>query len=305
MKRIPEEIRIQQINALPNIEFIQWERFHKNTKSKAIVRCSIDGYEWSASINNLVDGGYGCPRCSKKIKWTESERVSQINNLGGIEFVRWESDYKNAYSKAILRCVVHGYEFNANSHSLINGGKGCPQCAGRRRWTASEREQQISELDGIAFVSWKDGFINSASKAILRCESDGFEWAATVRDLIHNSSGCPKCAKHGYNQGKAGVLYILRSHCGGHVKVGISNAPESRLLNLKIETPFGFSLIEMIEFDDGRAAYDLETYLHGKYERSGFSGFDGATEWLVFDERIIRDAVSFSANNKALASSKV
>lgn len=102
MKRIPEEIRIQQINELPNIEFIKWESFHKNTNSKAIVRCSIDGHEWAASINNLVDGGYGCPKCSKKIRWTECDRISQINSIGGIEFLRWESNYKNAYSKAIL-----------------------------------------------------------------------------------------------------------------------------------------------------------------------------------------------------------
>lgn len=289
--RIPEEIRIQQINELPNIEFIKWESFHRNTNSKAIVRCSIDGHEWAASINNLVDGGYGCPKCSKKIRWTERDRISQINGIGGIEFLRWESHYKNAYSKAILRCVVHDYEFKAHSHSLINGGKGCPQCAGRRRWTASEREQQINSISGISFVEWKDGFLNSQSKAVVRCGVDGFEWSATVRDLIHNDSGCPKCSKHGYNKGKAGFLYILRSHCGKHVKVGISNSPKSRLTNLKRETPFGFSLIEMIEFCDGRVAYDLETYLHSKYVSSGFSGFDGATEWLVFDDRIIMDAI--------------
>lgn len=61
----------------------------------------------------------------------------------------------------------------------------------------------------------------------------------------------------------------------------------------------------MIEFCDGRVAYDLEARLHSKYVSSGFSGFDWATEWLVFDEGIIKDAVREKADCVLLTHSKV
>lgn len=64
-RRWNAEERIEQINKLENIEFISWSGDYKNHKSKAIVRCTIDGNEWSARVSNLVNNGRGCPKCAK------------------------------------------------------------------------------------------------------------------------------------------------------------------------------------------------------------------------------------------------
>lgn len=118
------------------------------------------------------------------------ERIRQINERPNTTFVRWEGEYKNAHSKAVCRCTIDGHEWVTR---LQYRGAGCPQCAGNRRRTAAERIQQINEQPNITFVRWDGDYRNCKSKAICRCNVDGFEWAASVSSLVHNRSGCPRC----------------------------------------------------------------------------------------------------------------
>lgn len=368
MKRIPEEIRIQQINALPSIEFVRWEGIYKNSKSKAVCRCAVDGFEWSASVNNLVDGGHGCPECGRL-----SVRVAQrspaidierkINGLPNISFVRWDGEYRNNKSKAVCKCKIDGHEWSASAHSLIDSGCGCPKCgrlssANIRRTPEAEAINKINNLPNIqflrwegkyersvsravclcgtcgnvwmarainltsmghgcpkcsivrransrrtpeaqylhrlnskpnvTFVKWADGYVDSYSKAICRCDIDGHEWAAPINHLVNYGSGCPKCAPYGFQLGMKGALYALRSDCGRLVKIGITNKPSRRYRQLEMATPFAFSVIEQVHGDGDKIA-ELEKYFHRKYQRAGLSGFDGCTEWLHCTDALMQE----------------
>ena len=128
-RRWTADERIDQINAKPNIKFVRWDGEFKGKRSKAIMRCEIDGYEWSASVNNLVNNITGCPQCSGKHKLTPDERIEQINALPNIRFIRWDGEYKSNKSKAICHCEIDGYEWSASVNSLISMGTGCPYCA--------------------------------------------------------------------------------------------------------------------------------------------------------------------------------
>lgn len=94
MRLIPEEIRIQQINNLPNIKFIEWHDTYSGNSSKAVVRCLLDGYSWSARISDMISHGSGFPQCAGNRRWTADERIEQINKLDNIEFVSWVGKYK-------------------------------------------------------------------------------------------------------------------------------------------------------------------------------------------------------------------
>lgn len=190
---IPAHVREQQINALPNIQFVRWVGTYSSAHSKAVCRCTVDGYEWAAMVTNLIDSGTRCPHCSGKRRWTSIEREQQINALPNIKFVRWGGTYRGAKSKAVCRCDVDGYEWATAVSNLINGSTGCPQCSGKRRWTAEERISQINALPNIEFIRWVDGYVNNESKAVCRCQIDGFEWAAGVNMLISSGTGCPQC----------------------------------------------------------------------------------------------------------------
>lgn len=282
------EERIEQINSLENIEFVSWFGGYKGANSKANVKCLIDGFEWSASVSSLVNQGCGCPQCSNLRRWTAEDRIKQINDIDNIEFVSWLDGYKNAASMANVKCTVDGFKWRAVVNDLVNKGSGCQQCAGLRRWTAEERIEHINSLDNISFISWVDYHNGNDSKANVKCNIDGFEWAATVNSLINNGTGCPKCAKSGYNTSKAGALYALRSECGMYVKIGISNDPKRRHRDLEKRTPFKFGIVEQISGDGAKIA-ELEKYFHNKYELAGFAGFDGATEWLICTPQLLEE----------------
>ena len=287
-RRWTAEERIEQIKSLENINFISWVDGYKNAFSKANVKCLIDGFEWSASVSSLVNQVCGCPQCSNLRRWTTEERIKQINDIDNIEFVSWVDGYKNAVSMANVKCTVDGFKWRAAVNDLVNKGSGCPQCAGLRRWASEERIEQINSLDNISFISWVDYHNGNDSKANVKCNIDGFEWAATVNSLIHNGTGCPKCAKSGYNRSKTGTLYALRSECGKYVKVGISNRPAHRHKDLERATPFIFSCVEQISGDGAKIA-ELEKHFHNKYESAGFTGFDGCTEWLICTPQLLEE----------------
>lgn len=292
--RIPEEVRIKQINDIQNIEFLRWVSTYKNNKSMAIVRCCVDGFEWSVTPNNIIDNGSRCPQCSGNRIWTADERVLQINTLGDIEFISWVDGYKNGYSKAIVRCKKDGFEWTSSVRGIVNKGNGCRKCVGKIAWSDADRVSQISALNNIEFISWDNEYKGKDSKANVRCTVDGFEWSATVHNLVNNGTDCPCCAKYGFQLDKKGYLYALRSECGQYVKVGISNNPSQRHRKLELATPFRFSCVEIIA-GDGIMIYELEKYFHGKYERAGFTVFDGATEWLKCTNALLSELRSINA----------
>lgn len=126
---IPAHIREQQINELPNIRFVRWDGPYRGAPSKAVCRCEVDGFEWSARVNDLCNKDSGCPSCAGQRRWTSEERISQINAIPNIAFVRWAGPYKNHKSKAVFRCEIDGLEWSTSIHSLLNTSRGCPSCA--------------------------------------------------------------------------------------------------------------------------------------------------------------------------------
>lgn len=226
---------------------------------------------------------------SKKLSKEELElRVSE-SGAGRYDFVRWAVDGEfGSLKKCVVRCVKDGHEWSSNPNNLVGGGSGCPQCAGLRRWTSEERIEQINSRENIEFIYWVDGYNGNDSKANVRCEIDGFEWIAAVRELVNKGTGCPRCAKSGYDPSKIGTLYAMRSECGQYVKVGISNDPKRRHKELERRTPFKFNLVERIS-GDGAKIVELEKHFHKKYERAGFARFDGCTEWLICTPQLLEE----------------
>ena len=56
------------------------------------------------------------------------------------------------------------------------------------------REQQINELPNISFVRWEGVYKGVRSKAVCRCEIDGYEWHVSVANIINNGRKCPQCS---------------------------------------------------------------------------------------------------------------
>ena len=289
--KIPAHIREQQINTLPNITFVHWDGEYRGARSKAVVRCTVDGHEWSARVSNLLDQGTGCPECSRKTGVDKQRihahvREQEINELTGITFIRWDGEYRNNLSKAIVSCA-EDHKWSASVSSLVNKKHGCPECAAdKKRKPCCERVAQINELPNVIFVRWEDEYTNCYSKAICRC-SVGHEWCASVSNLLDQGTGCPQCVTSGYNPSKPGTLYALRSECGTMVKIGISNNYERRHRELTKATPFSWDCTELLH-GDGALIASLEKALHGMTEPVEFTEpFHGYTEWRKWTPELV------------------
>ena len=195
--KVSEQEWIERINALPNIRFIRWDGEFKGAKSRAICRCEIDGYEWSTIVSGLVNRGQGCPQCKGVRKWTADERIDQINAKPNIKFLRWDGTFKGNNSKAVCRCEIDGYEWSASVNSLVSRGRGCPQCGGTTKQTLEDYIKRINAKPNIKFLRLDGEFKGATSRAICRCEIDGYEWSTTVSSLVNHGSGCPYCARYG------------------------------------------------------------------------------------------------------------
>ncbi|MGL4755893.1 MAG: GIY-YIG nuclease family protein, partial [Aeromonadaceae bacterium] len=187
-------------------------------------------------------------------------------------------------SVAIMLCD-NSHEWSARADSVSASAHGCPYCAGNYRRTAEDRERQLNDFPDMRFVRWKDGYLNKHSKAVMRCDK-GHVWAASAHNLANGGTGCPTCARAGYDPSRPATLYALLSLCENYIKIGISGDYNRRHTELYRATPFEFSAIGVLH-GNGYEIREVERMFHGGFESARFSGFNGATEWLKFDPQIL------------------
>jgi len=285
--RISVEVRESQLHSLSGMKFVGWADGYAGSYSKATMECDTDGYRWSAAVRDLVDRPHGCPMCAGKARITEGEMLSRVGEINGIEFIGWhEGAYKNSKTKAVVRCKKDGNVWSSVVLDLQNG-HGCPRCGieVRRRKRASKQpdvEAKFLSL-GLVFARWVDGeYKNNKSKAVMHCDRHG-EYIQTSNAIL-NGYRCPSCSKCGFDPHREGYVYALVSDSGDMVKIGITNNVNDRVSFLIKNTPFDFHLVEYAKFEIGYDAAKTERDLHSNLVSAGLSGFNGCTEWFLFDD---------------------
>lgn len=104
--------------------------------------------------------------------------------------------------------------------------------------------------------------------------------------VIAGRAGCPSCSKSGFNPKEDAFIYLLASQCRRFFKVGLTNKAKRRITELRRSTPFEIDLI-FTHKSDGESILSLEKQMHSKFKSANFSGFNGATEWFLWDENIL------------------
>lgn len=272
--------------------FIRWSDDHReNGKCKAECECLTCGHVWSSAAVNLVVKQVGCAKCrhrSNKPLMSENYYIHRINAVKNVTFVRWAGEFKGSASKAVYRCRNCGREWSACVGGVIHKQSSCVECSDKIKLVSAERRiAQINSIKDTRFIRWDGEFKGCRGRVVCRCEVCNTERSVLVQALIHNHNGCPTCSETGYNPSKPGTLYFLRSECGQYVKIGISNTFARRLKQLRVATPFHFEPVELINHDDGRVIATYERFAHSVTLSAGMKGFDGATEWRVWDNRVV------------------
>lgn len=233
--------------------------------------------------------GRGCPHCSGIAKSNTASFINsaRMTHCGVYDYSKVE--YVNNSTKVKIICDKHGL-FLQTPNSHLNG-RGCPSCklekiAETNRSTNEEFIKNSLAKHGEVYIYDKVSYKGNKTKVTIGCRIHG-DFSQTPNNHA-NGQGCPKCKTFGFNPNRFGYLYFLLSEDGGLIKVGISNDINKRLKQLSKNTPFSFSSIK-IERMSGGECQKLERYYHNNFESAKIRGFDGATEWLKYNTRLMNE----------------
>lgn len=179
--------------------------------------------------------------------------------------------YVDSHTKLLTLCP-NGHKYIALPYSF-KAGHGCSICAGINKDKAQANFIKITKERNYSIIG---PYINTMTKIDMVCPKGH---SCTISpDNFKNGKGCRICASYGYDNSKAGYLYVLRGE-QGHIKIGISNRVKQRIKRLNKETPFNFDTIYIFK-GDGEDVEKCEKAFKRTYKKVGLSGFDGCTEWL-------------------------
>ncbi len=123
------ENRIRNVISKTGYQLVTMGDDFKNQRSKVILKCSLHGV-FSASADNIVNGKYGCPKCSGCYRFTEEECKERILEKIGdrpYKFVMFENGHTLS-SKVLIQCEKHG-AWSAGIRNFLHADTDCPACA--------------------------------------------------------------------------------------------------------------------------------------------------------------------------------
>jgi hypothetical protein len=99
---------------------------YRNASSKIKIICPLHG-EFEQTPSSHTDQQAGCPKCSKKYKYTNDEFVNKANEIHNNKYDYSKVKYINNYTKIEIICKIHGIFSQTPSNHL--SGKGCQDCS--------------------------------------------------------------------------------------------------------------------------------------------------------------------------------
>lgn len=191
--------------------------------------CS-EGHEWEQRISVRTSQAVKCPVCANQ------KIVAGINDLQTLEpqIARQWHPTKNgdllpsqvsvgSHKKSWWLCV-EGHEWEAAISSRRRNG--CPVCGNRQVVVGIN---DLSTTHPEIATEWhptKNGDLSPTQVALGQTKSlwwkcsEGHEWKATLD--TRNRSGCPRCAKYGFDQGGESEIYFIENQELKAWKIGIT-----------------------------------------------------------------------------------
>ena len=245
-------------------------------------RCKF-GHQWKANIATRSNG-HNCPYCANKQVLVGFNDLATTNPELAKEADGWDPTTITQGSglRKQWKCD-NGHRWLAGVANRTKGDL-CPICSNQKvlvgyndlATTNPELAEQADGWDPTSLVA------GSGRKRKWRCEK-GHVWVASLANRQNLGTGCPSCAKTGFDPNQPGFLYFI-DHFDLHMfQIGITNFPDDRLGDHKRR---GWEVIELRGPMDGHLTQKLETdCLHALEKRgailghkAGIEKFDGYTE---------------------------
>lgn len=304
---ITEKIKDRNLSLIPS-SFV-------SAHSSAKWMCHDCGEIFSSRVNHVLYNDVSCRKCAVKLGGklrrksiddiTEKLRLKNIALLNPI-------DYEGVNSRTNFVCLNDDSHpsWNALPYSLLNpsSSTGCPTCSQRVPITKETLVEAIKgkPIEVVEFVS------GAHRKSLFRCLMDASHknWSATNASIYRVGSGCPSCAKYGFDSGKPAYFYcipLFNKEFGEVYGFGITNDWSGRWEKHKknlLKKGFSWGIPNTVLIEDGRVTRKLETTIKTYLKQNGFSlnlGVEGftteafKTEGLVFVEAQLKTVLKASA----------
>lgn len=282
-KRLTTEEFIRRARLMHGDKYDYSKSVYFDAKTKLTIICRDHGEFRQRPDAHLVGGCRLCGRESRKIKLHSLiERFNEIHECK-YDYSLVEGEVSSENIKII--CREHGVFTQRRSHHMA--GAGCPSCSKNRKLTFDIFVRKSNIVHSFAYQYDADSFVNSRVKVKIICRKHG-EFLQFTSDHM-SGKGCPECADYGFKRtNKTAYVYFLVSVSAGAVKIGVTHNKAERIRKLTRDTPFQFDIIKIIK-TNGMTAASIESRFHNEFQRAGFSGFDGCTEWVIKTPRLMME----------------
>lgn len=258
-----------------NYDFSKVDYINSQTKVRLICK---DHGEFSITPNSILSQHQGCKKCgyiragvNQKLSKAEEykrlleEKYGEIYDLSLTEYV----DRK---TPLVVICKKHG-PFTVDSWAFLNGRVGCTYCSGKYLCNDDYR-QRLEQIHGKGRYTY-DLIETTKKKFGITCNICGNKWYTLVMHLLRGS-GCPNCAKSGFNPDKPATLYCIEFILPNNTriyKVGITNnSVLSRIVGMKVSSRILYKVIYEEQFEVGRSAFDKEQSIHSEFKDYEYKG---------------------------------
>lgn len=247
------------------------------------IKCK-NGHITSPQPAGLKHRGWTCGRCNRIQEKQKAESEKRALDCGYKIIKRGKRSSNGTENQSIVKCLACGFDFKITVSKLLSPSSSdwhekCPVCTNKKK---ELRFINAATANGFEVLS---SFKDNNSRVKVKC-SFGHEISVRPYNFSLNPN-CQECNGGGYKSSRPGYLYILRHESESFYKIGISNNPKQRIIQLRRATPFSFDVIGIYHNNDGRVALNAETEIHRMHHNAGLNGFDGATEWVAANGSII------------------
>lgn len=242
------------------------------------------GHVWMAQVYERSVNKTGCPYCKNtKVLPGFNDLETKFPSIAA-EADGWDPKNVLAGSQKKLgwRCS-QGHKWSVAPAYRIKNNTSCPICANHILVTGENDLATMQPDVAIQADGWDPATVLFGSSDLRDwiCNK-GHTWKARIADRISRDgcegTGCPACAKTGFNPGKDAWFYLMSRP--GEQQFGITNKLKRRMTTHERN---GWTLLEVVGPADGKLVFETEQALK-RWLRKTYGVLPGSTEnWSTVD----------------------
>lgn len=213
---------------------------------------------------------------------TQEEYIRKCREVHGNKYDYSKTIYTTSRDFLTITCPIHG-DFIQRANTHLSKKCGCQECNLGVRKTTAEFVKCATEIHGSIYDYSLAEYTRKQDRVKIICHEHGIFLQRPSDHL--SGSGCPSCAKYGFNENSTASIYILESdRC---IKIGITNRDvDDRVWQINNNCKnIGLSFNIFLVFNlDGITARKIESefkeWAKILYKQPDYK-FDGYTECFI------------------------